>query len=797
MLAPLAHADAPAFGLVCRHCGDACDDGRVVGDQGVFCCVGCQSVYTLLTHEGLDRFYAYDIAPGVSQRGAEDFAPDRFAALDDRSVANAFVEFDDGQVARARLAVPSLHCASCVWLLERLWRIEPGVLASEVDLLRQTVRVTYRPKETTLRAIAERMAALGYEPVTAVEQPPTGASSSRRRLYRQIGVAGFAFGNIMIFSIPRYANGAMLEGGFQRLFDALNLAFALPVLLFSAADWFGSAWQSLRTRHVTLELPVAIGLGVIFARSVIDIISGTGEGFMDSFSGLVLFLLVGRLFQQKTFEQMAFDRTYRSFFPLSVRLERDGGCDVVPLERVQPGDRIVVRPLELVPADAVVLHGTGAVDYAFVTGEQTPVGVEAGETVHAGGRVVGTTLRLRVSRAESHSQLASLWANPLLRAPKKAWITDVADRFGLWFTMAAVGLALAGAVWWWPDAGMSARVATAVLIIACPCALTMAAPVTLGTAMGQLGQRGLHLRHTGVVFDLSRIDTIAFDKTGTLTTSAAPVVVEHSGLSDSDWLLVRAAAAESVHPVSRALAHAGAARGTVRDLVETPGLGLSATVNGHRVRIGSAGFVGAPPGGQADRTSVAVDEAHGWVRTPVPTRDGIDETVRTLARTFSVRLVSGDHDGEAARWQPLFGDGMAFRQSPDAKLSLVRDLQADGRRVLMLGDGLNDAGALAAADVGIAVSDATACVVPACDAVVAGGHVRDLPAYLRYARRARHVIVVCFALSVAYNAVGLTLALAGALTPLASAILMPVSSLTVIGISAGAMRWFARRMLPA
>ena len=796
MLTPLVHTAAPPPGLQCCHCGDACDDRPIIDDQRAFCCLGCQSVYALLTRERLEQFYACDLAPGVSQRDAEHRAADRFAALDDPAVAAAFVEFDDGRLARARFPVPALHCASCVWLLERIWRIAPGVVSSEVDLLRQTVRVTYRPQQVTLRAVAERMAALGYEPVIAVERPVANASAPRRRLYRQIGVAGFAFGNVMIFSIPRYASGGTLEGDFQRLFDALNLLFALPVLLYSAADWFVAAWRSARTRHVTLEVPVAIGLAVIFGRSLVDIASGTGEGFLDSFSGLVLFLLVGRLFQQKTFEQMAFDRTYRSFFPLSVRLERDGACDVVPLEQLHPGDRIVVRPQELVPADSVLVDGRGSVDYAFVTGEQTPVGVRASDTVHAGGRVVGPTLRLRVTRPVSHSQLAGLWANPLLRAPRKAWIADVADRFGLWFTLAAVALAIAGAVWWWPDAAMSARVATAVLIIACPCALTLAAPVTLGTALGQLGQRGLHLRHTSVVFDLSRIDAIAFDKTGTLTSAAASVVVDHGGLTGPEWCLVRAVAAESNHPVSRALAGAGTATGTVTDLVEWPGEGVSATVDGRRVRIGRADFTGAHamPG---TAVRVAVDDAHGWARLAVPSRAGIDDTVRELARTHDVRLVSGDHDVEAGRWRPVFGASMAFRQSPGAKLAVIRDLQAGGTRVLMIGDGLNDAGALAAADVGIAVSDATACVVPACDAIVDGRHVRDLPGYLRYARRARQVIVFCFAVSVVYNVAGLALALTGALTPLASAILMPVSSLTVIAISAGAMRWSARRMMPS
>jgi Cu+-exporting ATPase len=785
---------APAVigGTSCRHCGELADATRLDTPDGVFCCAGCRAVFDLIRREGLEHYYVCADAPGRPQHGLMGRSQDRFAALDDPDIAAAFLEFDDGRLARARLPVPALHCASCVWLLERLWKLLPGVLVSEVDLLHQSVCVTFRPEQTSLRAIAERLGELGYEPTISVETPGLAVPRARRRLYQQLGVAGFAFGNIMIFSIPRYANGGPLEPSFQRLFDALNLAFALPVLLFSASDWFRSAWQSIRARHVTLDLPVAIGLAVIFARSTFDLATGRGEGYLDSFSGLVFFLLLGRLFQLKTFEQMAFDRTYRSFFPISVRREGAAGCDVVPITALTPGDRIVVRPDELVPADSRLLDGTGRVDYAFVTGEQAPVAVAAGDPVGAGGRVVSRTLRMRVERAVSHSRLASLWSNPVVGKTKVDAFTGVADRFGFWFTVVAIGLAATGAWWWWPDAAMSAQVATAVLIIACPCALTLAAPVTLGTALGQLGQRGFYARTTGVVYELSRIDTVAFDKTGTLTSAAVPVVVEHGGLGLEDWRLVRALAAESVHPVSRAIAAAGLACGTVSSVTEAAGNGIAGVVDGLAVRIGTAAFVGAPDA--AGRTLVAIEGRVGWVRVAVPEREGIEDAVRHLALTYEVCLVSGDHDREAARWAPVFGDQMAFRQAPEAKLAIVDSLKRRGRRVLMLGDGLNDAGALAAADVGVAVSDQTACVVPACDAVVSGGRVRHLEAFLRYSRLARRVIVLAFALSVVYNVVGLSLALAGALTPLASAILMPISSLTVVGLGAGGMRWAARRL---
>ena len=807
----LSHkADSPSC---CRHCGDECGRGAVVSAHGSFCCRGCESVFSILTSYGLDTFYALDASAGESQKAGGTRDASRFAVLDDPDVASRLVTFDDGSVARVSLSIPTIHCVSCVWLLEQLWRFESGVIRAEVDLLRRAVHVEFRSGETTLRRIAETIASLGYEPVITPEDGRLSQPPPVRRLYLQLGVAGFAFGNIMLFSIPRYANGGPLEGGFQQLFDVLNLLFAIPVLLFSASDYFRIAWRAIRTGVMALEIPVALGLAVLFTRSIVDIATARSEGFMDSFAGLVFFLLVGRLFQQKAFARIAFDRTFRSFLPLSVEIEREHGYSSVPIERLRSGDCIRVRPQEVVPADAVLLDEAAAVDYAFISGEQTPVEVRCGTTVRAGGRVVGRAMRLRVAREVSHSHLASLWSNQVFGAPKTHWLTGVSARFGGWFTGGAITLAAVGAVAWWPDAAQSASVATAVLIIACPCALTLSAPVTLGTAMGLLGTRGVFLKHPAVALDLSRVDTIVFDKTGTLTTSGQGTVAPH-GLSIEVLRLVQRLATESVHPSSRAIAsgiselpHAALPDDrsvrdlSVTDVREEPGRGIAGTVDGQRVAIGTASFVATESRarviGPADVTFVAAGSETGWIRISPAARAGVEQAARGLSAAHQLTLLSGDHDGERSRWDGLFGRRMHFRQTPDDKLAFVMAAQAEGRHVLMIGDGLNDAGALAAADVGMAVSDATACMTPVCDVVISGERLADLPALLAYTRRARHVVTICFAVSVVYNVVGLTLALAGGLTPLASAILMPTSSLTVVGISSGAMRWSARRMLPA
>jgi Cu+-exporting ATPase len=789
----------PEAPVLCRHCGDTCADAGVRTPAGTFCCTGCESVFTLLQTHGLTQFYACDTGAGLSQRAATSRDAARFAPLDDPLIAQRFIDADDGTWAHATFSVPSLHCASCLWLLEQLWRFDEGVGRSEADLMRRTVRVAFRPGHTTLRAVAERLASLGYEPVIDAERAAGRMPAARRDLLLKLGIAGFAVGNMMLFSIPRYANGAPLEPAFQRLFDTLNVLFAIPVLLYSASDFFRSAWHSLRMRAITLDVPVAMGLSVLFGRSLHDIVTGSGEGFLDSFAGLVFFLLIGRLFQQVAFDRIAFDRTVKSFLPLSVRVVTDGTMTMRRIEELAPGDEIVLRPQEVVPADACLLDARGRIDLAFVTGEQEPVAVHAGDTIGAGGRVVGEALHLRVLRRVSHSRLAELWNNPVFAARDAHWLTDVSARFGHWFTIGAVALAAIGFWAWWPDARMAAQVATAVLIIACPCALTLAAPITLGTALGKLGEAGVYLKQGAVALDLSRIDTVAFDKTGTLTTAEAAASVDLHGLDAVDWARVRRLAAESVHPVSRALAGRAPVEGTVHDVLERVGEGIEGTVDGARVALGAASFVsrvagtgvGTEAGTEPGRTWVVVDGRVGWLTHETPERSGMTSVAARLARSYETWLLSGDHDGEAARWRAVFGDRMRYRQAPDDKLAAVRERQAAGRHVLMVGDGLNDAGALAAADVGMAVSDETACLVPACDAVIRGDRLALLPEVLAYARRARLAILLSFWVSVLYNVFGLWLALTGRLTPLATAILMPVSSMTVVGVGVGLMRFRA------
>jgi Cu+-exporting ATPase len=621
-------------------------------------------------------------------------------------------------------------------------------------------------------------------------------------------------------------NGAPLEPAYQALFGALNLSLAIVVLMFSASEYFVRAARAVRHGVLTLDVPITIGLAALFVQTAVDIVLGRGEGYADSFTGLVFFLLIGRLFQRQAFERIAFDRTFRSFLPLSVRvLSQDTGRDVaVPVEHLRRGDRVVIRAGEIVPADARLEDDGGWVDQSFITGEDQPLLVRRAELVGAGARVVGAALELTLVTDVVHGRLASLWTRSQTVTTPDA-LSTLSARFGYWFTVAAMALAAAGFAAWWPDLDVSMRVATAVLIIACPCALTLAAPLALGTAMTRLGERGVYLKSPGVGLQLSRLDTVVFDKTGTLTSKVSAAGPARA-MGREAWRLVERLAAQSIHPISRGIAAAAERHGRpagstrtdlpvhdasthgpddlpsrprarVEDCREVPGRGIAGRIDGHDVVIGAREFVATQAVGvPRDVTSgagVAIDGRFaGWLPVHFEPRAGLDEATSALSASYRMVVLSGDEPGDLSHFADAFADRVWFRQSPEEKVARVRALQHEGHRVLMVGDGLNDAAALGAADVGMAVSDDTACVVPACDVVIAGARLRDLPAILRFARRTRQVIVACFVVSIVYNVIGLALALAGALTPLAAAVLMPVSSLTVVGMSIGLTRWFAK-----
>jgi P-type Cu+ transporter len=584
----------------------------------------------------------------------------------------------------------------------------------------------------------------------------------------------------------------------------ISLALAVPVLLFSAQDYFKLAWQGLKRRFLTIEAPIAAGIVVIFGQSAWEVLAGKGVGYFDSFAGLLFFLLCGRMFQQKSYARLAFDRDFKSFFPLSVARRKDGREEHVSLSAIETGDRLLIRNGELVPADARLVSGDAVIDYSFVTGEAEHVALDPGDYLYAGGRQMGPAIEIETLKPVSQSYLTSLWNQDVFKKPATDSLDSLINRYSQRFTKLVVVIALAAAAYWAvADPSKALFAATSVLIVACPCALALAAPFALGTALRALGKIEVFVKSPDVVERMAKIDSVVFDKTGTLTACGA-ASVEFKGLPllerTRDWLY--SMTRHSTHPHA---AHIGQfLRGRemeVRSFVETPGCGMAGMIDGHDVWIGSAAWlasngVGVPPRKTGSASHVAIDgDYRGVFLLPSAVRTGAEAMIGALRHDYNLALLSGDHAREQERFQKLFGATavLRFEQSPLDKLDFVRELQGAGKRALMVGDGLNDAGALEQSDVGVAVVETIGCFSPASDIIMRADNAPRLDVILRFSKDVSRIVKLSFGVSTLYNVVGVSIAASAKLAPIVCAILMPLSSITVVAFACGAVSWQARK----
>ncbi len=784
--------------LVCVHCGARCPDDRIQREGKLFCCHGCLTVYQLLQANGLDRFYDLQNTPGIRM----DRIPPtegRFAYLDDAAIQARLLDFTDGQTSRVTFHLPAIHCLACVWLLENLFRLNPAFGASQVNFPRKELSLSFDPRQLSLRGVVELLTSIGYEPALNLG---TGAAPRRRlreehSLWLKIGLAGFAFGNIMLLSLPSYL-GMAAGDSLRPFFGWLSFGLAVPVLVYSASDYFRQSWLGLRRGSLTIDFPIALGVLALFGQSAFDVFTGASEGYFDSFSGLIFFLLSGRWFQQRSYDALSFDRDYRSYFPLSVLRREAAGERAVPVNALGVGDHIVVRHQEIVPADSRLVSAEAHLDYSFVTGEAEPVLRRAGDMVYAGGRQVGSAIELETIKETSQSYLTSLWNHEAFRKTRDHSLNNLTNRASRWFTAAVLLLATTAAAGWAiTDPARAVRAFVSTLIVACPCALALAAPFALGSALRFLGQRRFFLKNADIIEQLARINTIVFDKTGTLT-KAGEIRYTGTPLAAGELRAVRAVAAHSTHPLSRSIAGmADEVWPEVTDFREEPGRGVQGRAGGHTVVLGSAGWLqDNGVAGAEQGTAVAVDGSYRGYYLPDPSyRTDLPDLVTRLAGRFQLAVFSGDSDREAERLRGWFGPAadLRFQQQPGDKLEAVRQKQAAGASVLMLGDGLNDAGALRQAEVGVAVTDDISAFSPACDGILDAAQLGQLPALLAFARGTIRVIQTCFALSILYNVVGLSFAMRGLLSPLVSAVLMPLSSVSIVAFALLATRWVAKR----
>jgi Cu+-exporting ATPase len=786
----------------CYHCGDTCKEDHLRFDQKDFCCHGCKAVYGLLQESGLCDYYELAEQPGTKEEG--DATTIRAELFDLPEVREKLVEFSEDGITRVTLYVPQMHCSSCIWLLENLQRVEPAIIRSRVRFTNKELSITFHEDRFSLRKLVELLRRIGYAPLLSGGRSKDGQRGPGvpRMLYIKLGVAGFAFGNIMLFSFPEYLGADTSDPGLMKGFQFLNFMFSLPVLLFSSTGFFVSAWAGLRTRTVNIDVPIALGIVALFARSVWDVVTGYGPGYFDSLAGLIFFLLLGRWYQAYTYQAMSFDRTLSDFLPLVV-LRKQGDVEgPVGVGDLQQGDRIVVRDQELIPVDAVLCAGVGNIDNSFITGEPLPVRRNVGDTIRAGGRQRGAAIELEVLRPFQQSHLKRLWeehsgSGSAQRPVMPKMIDGIAQRF----TVAVILISVAAGLYWaGKDMDMVWPVVTAVLIVACPCALALSMPFAYGHTMRLLGKAGLFLRDSEVVERMAHIDAVVFDKTGTLTAREAyELRFEGVPLRADEERRVRSLARNSTHPLSAVLFNA--LKPDITDAIEveeTAGQGIAGTVEGLSVRIGSASFCA---GGNVPREAgeavvhIAIGGMHrGHFLMRKRARVGMADTVQGMRRFARPWLLTGDATVDPEVQRSFAAEEVRTSCSPPDKAAFVSSLQAGGARVLMVGDGLNDAGALQQSNVGISVSETSAALTPASDAILDARHLQRLPAAVHLTRRARRIVIASLAISLTYNITGVSFAVAGKLTPLIAAILMPLSSVTVVGFVTIAIGIAAKRV---
>lgn len=777
-----------------------------------FCCEGCKTVFQILNEHNMCSYYQFDERAGNTVTNG--IARKRFEYLQDIDVEHKLVDFKNGSTTSVTFFIPNIHCTSCVWLLENLGNIDSGILKGTVNFMKRTVTFLYDDASTSLRAIVELLTTIGYEPNLTLDQLDKKESGTiDRSLWLKLGVAGFCFGNIMLFSFPEYLK--MDQSGssemFRYFFGGLNILLSLPVLFYSSIDYLKSAWAALSQRGVNLDVPISIGLLALFGRSLYEILNGTGAGYFDSFTGFIFFLLIGKVVQQKTFARLSFDRDYKSYLPISVIKLIGSSEESIPVDKLEIGDRVLLRNQELIPADAVLDSEQAAIDYSFITGETEPVSVVKGTKVFAGGKIIGCNAEFLIAKKVEHSYLTQLWENEAFtkRAEEKI-ITSFADRISPHFTLTVLAIAIVSLlVWLQIDASKAFTIFTAVLIVACPCALALSTPFTLGAAVNILSLNGLYVRSSNVLEALSRATTFVFDKTGTITESEkSEVRFIGTDLSEDEKIFVKSTVKQSIHPLSKIITKSLTQETKLPDFVEEiPGKGLKAHFGKDVVLIGSksflaehssssiSGFVNTNSAGSLVHVMIS-DSYKGAFLLENKLRDGIQDVLAKLGRQQDVYLVSGDNEAEGKKLKEAypFWTEMLFNQSPVQKLEVIDRLHQKKEHVVMIGDGLNDAGALKASDFGIAISDDTSSFSPACDAIAESGSLKNLAILVDFSRSAFRIIVASFGISLMYNLTGLGFAITGNLSPLVAAIIMPLSSVSVMAFTNIATRIKANQM---
>jgi Cu2+-exporting ATPase len=798
----------------CFHCGLPVPPGldlrvQIGGCEEPMCCYGCQAVARAIIAAGHANFYRYRTSSAPTGRELVPDFIEQTRVYDHPEIQKSFVRVEDESLREAALIMEGITCAACIWLNERHIAQLPGVVEVQINYATHRARIRWDETRIRLSEILQAIRAIGYGAHPYDPQRQQAAFEREQRTHlRRLGVAGVLTMQVMILSEALYVGEwSGMEAGFRTFFRWLALALTVPVLLYSAAPFFRGAWRDLRNSRIGMDVPVALGILVAFAGSLQATWSGQGEVYYDSVVMFVFFLLISRYFEimaRKRGAEMA-ERLDHALPAMATRLVAEDGRErheVVPVARLEPGDTVLVKPGENIPADGRLVAGDSSVNEALLTGESTPLRKAAGDDLIGGSINIESPLRLVVTRVGVETVLARIMRLLERAQNEKPAITRLADRTAAWFVGAVVLVAGLVGVYWWQAAPASwLPIVVAVLVVTCPCALSLATPTAISAATGAMLSGGLLSARGNRLETLARCTHVVFDKTGTLT-RGEPVLVEiHplSGLDRAEVLGIAAALeSQSEHPLGKAIVRAAGARtpAGVTNLTNHPGAGISGCVDGKRYFIGNLEFVARH----------CTEPAEGWRLDAVQESAGIrilladaarlhavmilHDAIRPDARAtvaalqqagMQVMLASGDNPASVRQVADAVGIDTVFAgMKPRDKLDRIQALQRQGAIVCMVGDGINDAPVLAAADISIAMQGAAQISQASADLILLADRLSPLASGLRIARQAMHIIRQNLVWALLYNLIALPAAACGYVAPWMAAIGMSSSSLLVV-----------------
>ncbi len=785
---------------ICYHCGDDIIGKGYSIVEKKFCCNGCKMVYQLLHENNMDSFYTLDKKPGVKPSNS---SINKYDFLEVDSIQAKFIDFKDENTIKVTLFLPAIHCSSCIYLLENASKIESAISSSQVNFTKREAVICYDSTKLKLSELALFLDKIGYAPNFG-NRNETEKKMDKQFMYK-LGIAGFAFGSIMLWSFPEYLGVDDMNETFRSFTTLLTFLVSLPVLFYSASGYFISAYKAIRYKTLNLDVSITIGIIALYAQSVFTILNGDGPGYMDSFASFIFFLLIGKWFQNKTYKTLSFERDHTSYFPVAVTRILHSDEDIVEIEDLKESDTIIVRNEEVIPCDSELISEEAKIDYSFVTGESNPILKKKGDFIYAGGKLLGQRSVLKVLKESNRSHLTQLW-NDVSKEDKGMGQKTIQDKISLYFLVIILFITIGAAIGWaLIEPSRITSIVVSILIVACPCALALASPFTFGNVLRVLGRKGLYLKNAKVIERMNDVTDVVFDKTGTLTTGNLDGI-EFIGtpLSDEEKSMIIAAANSSTHPLSRAIVQYLRQQGPIElpeitQFEEISGKGISAICNNKQLKIGSKKFVGSEMNdNDSNETSVYISiiEEKNESSAPIIHRNeskfifhselrmGVEKMIQKLNH-LSLHVLSGDTEKDKDLMASFFPKNaqIHFNQSPSDKLEYIEKLKVKHKKVMMIGDGLNDAGALGKSDVGIAVSEDIFRFTPSSDAIVEASKLHLLPSFLNISLYSKKVLKTCLFFSVSYNIIGLSIAISGHMSPLVAAILMPISSITVVGLS--------------